>query len=138
MKKAFAVIVSLLFLAGLLPVFAGGGQEAEKEIVLQWPCIWVAQDSKAPTVKALVDQFNADNAGKIKVVIEPNPDYDGYRQKINTSMRIKAFVLVCDQHIQKQWIHLVSGNAQSPNPVFDGIGSQKLAISVENFDRRFT
>ena len=86
MKKAFTVIVSLLFLAGLLPVFAGGGQEAEKEIVLQWPCIWVAQDSKAPTVKALVDQFNADNAGKIKVVIEPNPDYDGYRQKINTMM----------------------------------------------------
>ena len=54
--------------------------------MLQWPCIWVGQDSKAATVKALADQFNADNAGKIKVVIEPNPDYDGYRNKINTMM----------------------------------------------------
>lgn len=86
MKKALMVLVALLFVAGLLPLFAGGGQEAEKEIVLQWPCIWVAQDSKATTVAALVDQFNADNAGKIKVVIEPNPDYDGYRDKINTMM----------------------------------------------------
>jgi raffinose/stachyose/melibiose transport system substrate-binding protein len=86
MKKVLSVMVVLLFLIGLVPVFAGGGQAAEKEIVLQWPCIWVAQDSKAATVAALVDQFNADNAGKIKVVIEPNPDYDGYRQKINTMM----------------------------------------------------
>jgi len=86
MKKALLLTTVLLFLVGLVPVFAGGGQAAEKEIVLQWPCIWVAQDSKAATVAALVDQFNADNAGKIKVVIEPNPDYDGYRQKINTMM----------------------------------------------------
>ncbi|UCF97405.1 MAG: carbohydrate ABC transporter substrate-binding protein [Spirochaetaceae bacterium] len=86
MKKAFVVLAALLLLSSVVPVFAGGGQEAEKEIVLQWPCIWVAQDSKAATVAALVDQFNADNAGKIKVVIEPNPDYDGYRQKINTMM----------------------------------------------------
>jgi raffinose/stachyose/melibiose transport system substrate-binding protein len=33
-----------------------------------------------------VDTFNADNLGKIRVVIEPNPDYDGYRNKINTMM----------------------------------------------------
>jgi hypothetical protein len=30
-----------------------------------------------------VNRFSTDNAGKIKVMIEPNPDYDGYRQKIN-------------------------------------------------------
>ena len=86
MKKALLVLVALLFVAGGLPMFAGGGQEAEKEIVLQWPCIWVAKDSKAATVEALVNKFNEDNAGKIKVVIEPNPDYDGYRDKINTMM----------------------------------------------------
>ncbi|MBA7685544.1 Multiple sugar-binding protein [subsurface metagenome] len=85
MKKIITVSMALILLCGLMPVFAGGGQEA-REIVLQWPCIWVAQDSKAPTVKALLDQFNADNAGKIRVVIEPNPDYDGYRTKINTMM----------------------------------------------------
>jgi len=86
MKKAFLLMIVLLFLVGLVPLFAGGQPGGEKEIVLQWPCIWVAQDAKAATVAALVDQFNVDNAGKIKVVIEPNPDYDGYRQKINTMM----------------------------------------------------
>jgi len=84
MKKALSVMVVLLFLVAALSLLIGCKKEAEKEIVLQWPCIWVAQDSKAASVAALVDQFNADNAGKIKVVIEPNPDYDGYRQKINT------------------------------------------------------
>ena len=37
MKKALLVLVALLFVVGTLPVFAGGGPEAEKEIVLQWP-----------------------------------------------------------------------------------------------------
>ncbi len=86
MKKALSFMVVLLLLFAALSLLIGCKKEAEREIVLQWPCIWVAQDSKAATVAALVDQFNADNAGKIKVVIEPNPDYDGYRQKINTMM----------------------------------------------------
>jgi raffinose/stachyose/melibiose transport system substrate-binding protein len=55
-------------------------------VTLQWPCIWVGEDSKAPAVAALVEKFNADNAGKIKVVIEAQPDYDGYEQKIRTSI----------------------------------------------------
>jgi len=86
MKKALSFMVVLLLLFAALSLLIGCKKEAEREIVLQWPCIWVAQDSKAATVAALVDQFNADSAGKIKVVIEPNPDYDGYRQKINTMM----------------------------------------------------
>lgn len=80
------VLVLLLGVLAAGALFAGGTQEAQKEIVLQWPCIWVAKDSKAATVEALVNKFNADNLGKIRVVIEPNPDYDGYRNKINTMM----------------------------------------------------
>jgi raffinose/stachyose/melibiose transport system substrate-binding protein len=86
MKKTVRVFAALLLFTAAAVIFATGEQEAEKEIVLQWPCIWVGQDSKAATVAALVDQFNTDNAGSIRVVIEPNPDYDGYRQKINTMM----------------------------------------------------
>jgi raffinose/stachyose/melibiose transport system substrate-binding protein len=84
-KKLFIFCLSLILILSVLPLFAGGAQE-EKEIVLKWPCIWVAKDSKAATVEALVDQFNADNAGKIRVEIEPQPDYDGYRDKINAMM----------------------------------------------------
>jgi raffinose/stachyose/melibiose transport system substrate-binding protein len=85
MKKLIIFCLSLFLILGVLPLFATGAQE-EKEIVLKWPCIWVAKDSKAATVEALVNQFNADNTGKIRVDIEPQPDYDGYRDKINAMM----------------------------------------------------
>lgn len=84
MKRWICLALILLSAAGAL--FANGDQEPKKEVVLQWPCIWVAKDSKAAAVQALVDKFNADNLGRIRVEIEPNPDYDGYRNKINTMM----------------------------------------------------
>jgi raffinose/stachyose/melibiose transport system substrate-binding protein len=83
--KRLICFALVLLLAGAA-LFAAGTQEPSKEVVLQWPCIWVAKDSKAASVQALVEKFNADNLGKIRVVIEPNPDYDGYRNKINTMM----------------------------------------------------
>jgi raffinose/stachyose/melibiose transport system substrate-binding protein len=46
----------------------------------------VGQDSKAPAVEQLVNDFNTANAGKIKVVVEPQPDYNGYEQKVRTSL----------------------------------------------------
>lgn len=88
-RKTLYVTLMMLsvFLMLLAPsMLFAGGQKEKGEIVLKWPCIWVAKDSKAPTVAALVDEFNKANEGKIKVVIEPNPDYDGYRNKINTAI----------------------------------------------------
>lgn len=88
MKKKLKLILCFMVLFLVLPLFtafAGGGTEQE-EIVLKWPCIWVGKDSKAPAVAALVDEFNKANEGKIKVEIEPQPDYDGYEQKIRTSI----------------------------------------------------
>ena len=85
MKKSIFLVLALsLVLAGSL--FGGGQQEEAKEITLKWPSIWVGEDSKAASVTALVDQFNADNAGSIRIEIEAQPDYDGYRQKIRTSI----------------------------------------------------
>lgn len=85
MKKLTFLVLSLALLAAG-NIFANGQQDKAKEIVLKWPCIWVGEDSKAPAVAALVEQFNTDNAGKIRVEIEAQPDYDGYRQKISTSI----------------------------------------------------
>jgi raffinose/stachyose/melibiose transport system substrate-binding protein len=90
MKNATKIVIGLLVLlmaVTALPLFAGGQQDAaEKEIVLKWPTIWVGKDSKAAMVEAVVNEFNEANAGKIRVDIEPNPDYDGYRNKINTAI----------------------------------------------------
>jgi raffinose/stachyose/melibiose transport system substrate-binding protein len=79
-------LLGLLVFALAFGVFAEGKKEADKEIVLKWPCIWVGKDSKAGEVAKLVEEFNAAHAGKIKVEVEPQPDYDGYEQKIRTSL----------------------------------------------------
>ena len=46
----------------------------------------MGQDSKSAPVASLIKAFNAQNAGEIKVVIEPNPDTEGYRDKVNTQL----------------------------------------------------
>jgi raffinose/stachyose/melibiose transport system substrate-binding protein len=88
-KKGLIVILTILMILGtVFPVFAQGAAEAgqEKEIELRWASIWVGADSKAGPVAAIVEEFNAANAGKIKVVIEPQPDYNAYEQKVRTSL----------------------------------------------------
>ena len=83
-KILLALTIILVLTAGL---FAGGQQEAaDKEVVLKWPTIWVGEDSKAATVEALVNEFNTMYEGKYKVEIEANPDYDAYRNKLNSQI----------------------------------------------------
>lgn len=79
MKIRF-VLIAMVLIASLL--FVACPQQSE-EIVLNWPTFWVGQDSKAATVQALVDEFNAQNEGVIRVELEAIPDVDGYREKIN-------------------------------------------------------
>ena len=86
MKRSLFLLFVIAFISLTAALFAAAGAESSGEVVLKWPSIWVAEDSKAATIAALVEQFNADNAGKIKIEVEPNPDYDGYRDKINTSI----------------------------------------------------
>jgi raffinose/stachyose/melibiose transport system substrate-binding protein len=86
MKKAFSVLILLMMVVSF--TFASGQQEA-KEVTIKWPCIWVGQDSKAPAVAALVEEFNTANE-MITVEIEEQPNYDGYREKIRTSISAKV------------------------------------------------
>ena len=80
--------IHVLFLAlAVAALFTGCSKKEEaKEVALKWPCIWVGEDSKAPAVAALVEEFNTANAGRIKMEIEEQPNYDGYEQKIRTSI----------------------------------------------------
>jgi len=89
MKKTSKTLVVLLVMLSLtFSLFAQSQAETgpQKEIELRWASIWVGNDSKAPSVEAIVSEFNAANAGKIKVVIEPQPDYNAYEQKVRTSL----------------------------------------------------
>jgi len=88
MLKKSRLIALLLMLCLVFPLVAQGQVEnaPAKEIELRWASIWVGNDSKAPAVEALVAEYNAKNAGKIKVVVEPQPDYNAYEQKVRTSL----------------------------------------------------
>ena len=56
------------------------------EIVINFPSIWVGTDSKAAYMSELIEKFNAENAGAIKVVVEEQTDYQAYRDKIRTTI----------------------------------------------------
>lgn len=88
MSRKPKLLVVLMILSLMFPLFAQGQAEnaPQKEIELRWASIWVGNDSKAPAVEALVADYNAKNAGKIKVVVEPQPDYNAYEQKVRTSL----------------------------------------------------
>ncbi len=74
-----------LIMAMLVPTLMMA-QSQTKETVLKWPCIWVGKDSKASAIEKIVAAYNQANTGKIKVEIEPQPDYNAYEQKIRTSL----------------------------------------------------
>ena len=65
------------------------------EIVINFPSIWVGTDSKAAYMAQLVENFNAENAGSIKVVVEEQTDYQAYRDKIRTTITTTAAPDLC-------------------------------------------
>ena len=62
------------------------GFNPASEVTLNFPCIWVGTDSKAEVFGQMVDAFNEAYAGKAKVVIEEQTDYQAYRDKIRTML----------------------------------------------------
>ena len=80
-------LIGALVLAAVASVMGAPGQEgAAGEVVLDWPTIWVPPDSKSETIAALIERFNVDNEGAVRVQLEGIPDYDGYADKMNTQL----------------------------------------------------
>lgn len=85
MKRKIALFLSLaMLLAIILPVATAEGFNPKEEITLNFPTIWVGTDSKAKVFGEMVDEFNKEYAGKVKIVIEEQTDYQAYRDKIRT------------------------------------------------------
>ena len=80
MKKLLATLLALVMVFAL----AAPTAFADDEIVINFPSIWVGTDSKSAYMAELIEKFNAENAGKIKVVVEEQTDYQAYRDKIRT------------------------------------------------------
>lgn len=85
MKKFMLMFLLVIFVVTGF-VSATGNQEGGEELVLNWPHPWVAPDSKAIAIAALVERFNTENEGKIRIEVESIPDYNGYKDKISTMM----------------------------------------------------
>ena len=114
MKKAQRLLVLILALAMCFSLAACGSSAATTqpaqsdaqteapaeaspagEIVINFPCIWVGTDSKAAYLAQMVEDFNAENAGSIKVVIEEQTDYQAYRDKIRTTITTGSAPDIC-------------------------------------------
>ena len=92
MKKTIALLLTLVMVFGLaasMPAYA------DDEIVINFPSIWVGTDSKAAYMSQLIENFNAENAGAIKVVVEEQTDYQAYRDKIRTTITTGSAPDIC-------------------------------------------
>ena len=97
MKNAKKLIAMLLALVMVLALCACGASEKKEsgEIVINFPSIWVGTDSKAAYMTELINKFNEENAGAIKVVVEEQTDYQAYRDKIRTTITTGSAPDVC-------------------------------------------
>ena len=84
LKKLLGVLLvaALVLSLGAAAAYA----DSSEEIVINFPSIWVGTDSKAPYLAKLIEDFNAENAGSIRVDIEEQTDYQAYRDKIRTTI----------------------------------------------------
>ena len=92
MKKTIALLLTLVMVFGLV---ASMPAYADDEIVINFPSIWVGTDSKAAYMNELIEAFNAENAGSIKVVVEEQTDYQAYRDKIRTTITTGSAPDIC-------------------------------------------
>ena len=83
MLKSILKALSIAFISISLTLIS---TVSSAEITINWPSIWVGKDSKTTVIRELVDEFNAANAGAIKVVIEEQTDYDIYAQKLTAQL----------------------------------------------------
>ena len=65
---------------------AASNDAPAQEIVINFPSVWVGTDSKAGYMEKLIAQFNEENAGSIKVVVEEQTDYQAARDKLRTTI----------------------------------------------------
>ena len=82
MKKLLSLLLVMIMVVALaVPAYA-----ANDEIIINFPSVWVGTDSKAPYMAQLIENFNAENAGSIKVVVEEQSDYQAARDKLRTTI----------------------------------------------------
>ena len=87
MKRISAMLLAVALMPAVAAhVITSGQEDGTGTVALDWPTIWVPPDSKSETIAALIERFNVENEGEIRVELEGIPDYDGYADKMNTQL----------------------------------------------------
>lgn len=91
MKKFLAMLLALSMVFALCACSGSANSEktpaestSKEEIVLTFPCIWVGTDSKAAYLAEMIEAFNTEYVGQIKIVVEEQSDYQAHRDKQRT------------------------------------------------------
>jgi len=90
--KGKKLVSGILGLTMITSLFVGCGSQKSEEssksgkVTLEFPCIWVGQDSKAEGFKKIVDGFNEENKDKYEVKIVEYTDYDLYADYVRTTI----------------------------------------------------
>lgn len=84
MKKMLTLVLAMVMALSVFAFPAAAEFAPASEVTINFPCIWVGTDSKAAVFGEMVEAFNAQYAGRAKVVIEEQTDYQAYRDKIRT------------------------------------------------------
>ncbi|MCG8501796.1 MAG: extracellular solute-binding protein [Firmicutes bacterium] len=126
----FAVVLVLTLLFSLTacgekkvpaPDEAKQTEPSQKEVVINFPSIWVGKDSKANVFGSFVKEFNEKNAGKIKVVVEEMADYQAYRDKMKTNIAAGTVPDVFSFNNAKDSVlYYKSGNLMDLTPHMNG------------------
>lgn len=74
MRKLLSVLLAAVLMLGTLSAVA--------EVVLEYPTFQVGVNTAAPVIAQLVEEFNAANAGKIRIAVEEIPGDSNYIEKI--------------------------------------------------------
>jgi raffinose/stachyose/melibiose transport system substrate-binding protein len=74
MKKLFSLLMASLLLLSTVPALA--------EIVLEYPTFQVGVNTAAPVIAQLVEEFNAEHEGEIRIEVEEIPGDANYNEKI--------------------------------------------------------
>lgn len=61
-------------------------EETDEEIVLNLYHSWSPETTRGEVLSTLVEQFNKEHAGKIKVEMETNSDFPAYQEKVKTML----------------------------------------------------
>ena len=78
MKKTLSLLLAVMMLLGLTTALA--------EVTLHYPTFQVGVNTAAPVVAQLVEEFNTQHKGQIKIQVEEIPGDNNYIEKIKTLM----------------------------------------------------